>query len=129
MVCVSDVAGNGLVCERDNQSALGPLVVLAACPTNRHYQSTGVDHVYPTLFALLFLPTPNNGIRSFQVSVHLVEASDHIMGSFDEKLISYTTRLLENRKVIYLGPYFSNPASMRSNEHPSKQHLVSICPR
>lgn len=34
-----------------------------------------------------------------KVSVHLVEASDNIMGSFDEKLISYTTRLLENRKV------------------------------
>ena len=34
-----------------------------------------------------------------KVSVHLVEASNHIMGSFDEKLISYTTRLLENRKV------------------------------
>lgn len=33
------------------------------------------------------------------MSVHLVEASDHIMGSFDEKLITYTTRLLENRKV------------------------------
>lgn len=31
--------------------------------------------------------------------MRLVEASDHIMGSFDEKLISYTTRLLENRKV------------------------------
>ncbi|CAM9254090.1 unnamed protein product [Pylaiella littoralis] len=37
-----------------------------------------------------------------KVSVHLVEASDHIMGSFDEKLISYTTRLLENRKVEVL---------------------------
>lgn len=34
-----------------------------------------------------------------KVSVRLIEASHHIMGSFDEKLISYTTRLLENRKV------------------------------
>lgn len=94
-----DVAGNGPVYERDNQSTLGPLFVRAACPTNRHYQPTGVDNVYPTRFALLFLLTPMNDMRSFQVSVHLVEASDHIMGSFDEKLISYTTRLLENRKV------------------------------
>lgn len=37
-----------------------------------------------------------------QVSVQLVEASDHIMGSFDETLIQYTTRLLENRKVRYV---------------------------
>lgn len=36
-----------------------------------------------------------------QVSVQLVEASDHIMGSFDEKLIDYTTGLLENRKVSF----------------------------
>lgn len=34
-----------------------------------------------------------------QVSVSLIEASDHIMGAFDEKLVAYTTRLLENRKV------------------------------
>lgn len=34
-----------------------------------------------------------------QVSVHLVEAGDHIMGSFDQKLVKYTTRLLQHRKV------------------------------
>jgi len=38
--------------------------------------------------------------------VHLVEASNHIMGSFDEKLISYTTRLLENRKVCCVSSVF-----------------------
>ncbi|CAM9106009.1 unnamed protein product [Ascophyllum nodosum] len=37
-----------------------------------------------------------------KVSVHLVEASDQIMGSFEEKLVEYTTRLLENRKVNVL---------------------------
>ena len=46
-----------------------------------------------------------------QVSVQLVEASDHIMGSFDEKLIDYTTGLLKNRKVSCTPPFLSLGAS------------------
>lgn len=44
-------------------------------------------------------PTRMAATARGQVSVSLIEASDHIMGTFDEKLVAYTTRLLENRKV------------------------------
>lgn len=51
------------------------------------------------LFSLFLIHAPCEYKLARQVSVQLVEASDHIMGSFDEKLIDYTTGLLKNRKV------------------------------
>ncbi|CAM9266290.1 unnamed protein product [Scytosiphon promiscuus] len=76
----------------EERSRLLSFVVVGGGPTSIEYAAelhdfltTDVKRWYPDL--------------QHKVSVHLVEASDHIMGSFDEKLISYTTRLLENRKV------------------------------
>ncbi|CAM9562675.1 unnamed protein product [Ectocarpus sp. 12 AP-2014] len=79
----------------EERSRLLSFVVVGGGPTSIEYAAelhdflrTDVKRWYPDL--------------QHKVSVHLVEASDHIMGSFDEKLISYTTRLLENRKVEVL---------------------------
>jgi len=45
----------------------------------------------------LFLSTP-----SFQVSVTLVEASEHILGTFDRRLVDYVGQVFQQRKVKVL---------------------------
>eukprot|EP00752_Nemacystus_decipiens_P002841 g2647.t1 len=87
-------AANPFISEAE-RSRLLSFVVVGGGPTSIEYAAelhdfltSDVKRWYPDL--------------QHKVSVHLVEASDHIMGSFDEKLISYTTRLLENRKVEVL---------------------------
>lgn len=77
------------------RSRLLSFVVVGGGPTSIEYAAelhdfltTDVKRWYPDLLD--------------KVSVSLIEASDHIMGAFDEKLVAYTTRLLENRKVQVL---------------------------
>jgi NADH dehydrogenase FAD-containing subunit len=66
--------------------------------SNRLEFTTTAPHTHPSTH-----PLPNQPTRQQdQVSVTLVEASDHILGAFDRRLVDYVSNLFSQRRIRVL---------------------------